>query len=83
MKYGVQTGKLARAWRDLTVSSSNPRKLEMKLNPTMGSTAGTPDALKLTEYLSKNKGWRGLMDHDQLVAALKDQGVIVVNDNRD
>lgn len=83
MKYGVQTGKLARSWRDLTVSSSNPRRLEMRLKPTMGSTAGTPDALKLTEYLSKNKGWRGLMDHDQLVEALKDQGVIVVNDSRD
>lgn len=82
MKYGVQTGKLARAWRDLTVSSNDPRRLKMNLNPTMGNTVGTPDALKLTEYLSKNKGWRGLMDHNQLVDALKDQGVIVVNGSR-
>ena len=79
MKYGVQTGKLARAWRDLTVTNSNPRQLNMQLNPTMGNEAGTPNALKLTEYLSRNKGWRGLMDHNQLVDALKDQGVIVVN----
>lgn len=80
MKYGVQTGKLARAWRDLNVTNQNPRKLNMKLNPTMGNTVGTPDALRLTEYLSKNKGWRGLMDHNQLVQALKDQGVIIINE---
>lgn len=83
MKYGVQTGKLARAWRDLRVMSSNPRELVMNLNPTMGNSAGTPGALKLTEYLSRNKGWRGLMDHDQLIEALKDQGVIVVNGSHD
>lgn len=80
MKYGVQTGKLARAWRDLSVVSTDPRQLRVNLRPTMGSTTGTPDALKLTDYLSKNRGWRGLMDHDQLVAALEDQGVIIVND---
>ncbi|WP_353540447.1 hypothetical protein [Deinococcus xinjiangensis] len=74
MRYGVQTGKLAKSWRDLRVVA-RPGKLSFELIPTMGSTTGTPDALKLAAYLTGPKS-AGLMDHDQLVLALRDQGIL-------
>lgn len=78
MRYGVQTGKLARAWYDLNVSSSRSTGLTFQLNPALGSTSRTPAAQALTNRMSRNRGWKGLMDHAQLVRALEDQGLIVL-----
>lgn len=77
MKYGVQTGTLARAWRDLKITPQPGLRFE--LHPALGSATGSPNARALTRDLARNKGWRGLADHKQLVRALEDRGIIVVN----
>lgn len=78
MRYGVQTGKLAKAWYDLGVGVTLSGKgLSIALHPKSVPEKGTPDAARLTQYLSHNAGWRGLMDDPQLKAALRDQGVHV------
>ena len=80
-RWGVQTGRLARAWYDLGVSvKPSGTGLHAEFKPSSNHrTPGTPDAERLTAALASQAGprWNGLMDHEQLVQALQQAGVVV------
>lgn len=76
MRYGLQSGFLAEAWYDLR-GSPTTSGLNFELLPSDKTTAGTPKALVLTRALQRQAGqWYGLLDTEQLIDALRDEGVI-------
>ena len=80
MRFGVQTGRLARAWYDLSVKSTRKGDgFTLSATPDAGTTTNTPDAETLTGILSRRPGWNGLLSTQQLVTALRDEGVIAVD----
>lgn len=80
MRFGVQTGRLARAWYDLRVRASRSGSgLSLSVRPGRADTPNTPDAERLTGILQRRSHWNGLLDTAQLIDALRDEGVIALD----